>query len=666
MPVSKIIYFFYILSCILFLNCSHKEDDLGLLFGLALATNNGPCSPGSGNYNLGDDREPLSIELKYLGSYRNNHFQRSSLGSAATKTAYSPGRKRMFVADANRNRLQIISIADPKNPLDIETRGLGRYGDSPTSVDAKNGFVAVSVVQEVPQRSGRVAIFDELGVRITDFAVGSFPVDVKFSPDGCKLVIANKGEANNNYTWDPEGSITVVDLSQGFRVIESKVQTLNFRGFSKQTLIDKGVKLNGPFNPSPAQDLSPQTVAISEDSRIAWVSLQENNAIAIVDLVNGQIFDVQGLGYKSWASGEAFAGAGFDPTDRGNATDASASPRCAENEAGINCITIGNYNIKSMYQPFGLASFTREGRTFLLTANQGANRRFRTELDGFTSNRITYYDENVRIRDYCPGGELHSQFPIPASNPLCDTGAVNPLLDNQRLGRLRVVKDFAEPNPNNSSEFQNLYAFGARSISIRNPDLGLIWDSGSDIEQMLAGSKFSGDRPGVGITPFRTTSPSPFFNSGNEFMSIDSESVTSGPEPRGIAVGKIGNKVFSFTSLHTTGGVLGYDVTNVTNPIFQSYHNSRNGLIRAANGRLRDCPEIDSDGSYSFNGACYTTITTLEDTIAEVEVNRRAGDLGLDNIVFIPRNQSPINKDMILVTGQKSGSVGIYEIEVNQ
>lgn len=573
----------------------------------------------------------------------------------------------MFIADANRNRLQIISVKDPSNPLDIESRGLGRYGDRPTSLDTKNGFVAVSIIQEVPQRAGRVAIFDELGVRITDFAVGSFPIDVKFSPDGCSLVIANKGEVNDNYSWDPEGSISVVDLRQGFRTINSKIKHLNFRGFRREDLLPSGVKLNGPFNASVSQDLSPESVTISEDSRIAWVSLQENNAIAIVDLSKKEIFSIQGLGFKSWASGDPFAGAGFDPTDRANWTDSSLDPRCAENEPGVNCVSISNFNIKSMYQPNGLASFSREGRTFLLTANQGANRRFRTELDGFTSNRITYYDENARVRDYCPGGDLHSQFPIPGTNALCNTGVAEPLLDNQRLGRIRVVRGFAETNPNTSGEFQNLYTFGARSISIRNPDLGLIWDSGSDIEEMLAGAKFSGDRPGVGRTPFRPGSPSPFFNSTNEFMSIDSESVTSGPEPRGMSVGKIGNKVYSFTSLHTTGGILSYDITDVLNPVFQSYHNSRNGLIRdASNGRLRDCPDIQDGGEYEFNSACYSTITNLEDSIAEVEVNRRSGDLGLDNIVFIPKNQSPVEKDMILVTGRISGSVGIYEIEVNE
>ena len=58
---------------------------------------------------------------------------------------------------------------------------------------------------------------------------------ITFTPDGTKVLTANEGQPNNDYTIDPEGTISIINVSGGFNnVKQSDVTNLNFNAFDSQ------------------------------------------------------------------------------------------------------------------------------------------------------------------------------------------------------------------------------------------------------------------------------------------------------------------------------------------------------------------------------------------------------------------------------------------------
>ena len=112
--------------------------------------------------------------------------------------------------------------------------------------------------------------------------------------------------------------------------------------------LDPSVRVFGP-NASVAQDLEPEYITISHDSRTAWVTLQEANAIAELDIVSRSFVRLAGLGFKDHSKPEN----AFDPSDR---------------DPGIR---IGTWPVFGMYQPDAIVSFREGDETFLAMANEG-------------------------------------------------------------------------------------------------------------------------------------------------------------------------------------------------------------------------------------------------------------------------------------------------------
>ncbi len=134
---------------------------------------------------------------------------------------------------------------------------------------------------------------------IASVEAGALPDMVTFTPDGTKVLTANEGEPSDDYSVDPEGSITIVDISDGVESLsEANVTTADFSAFNDAEL-DPAVRIFGP-GATVAQDLEPEYIAISPDSQTAWVTLQENNALAIVDLASSHVTDIVPLGYKDF------------------------------------------------------------------------------------------------------------------------------------------------------------------------------------------------------------------------------------------------------------------------------------------------------------------------------------------------------------------------------
>ena len=169
-----------------------------------------------------------------------------------------------------------------------------------------------------------------------------------FTPDGKTVLVANEAEPSDDYQIDPEGSIGIVDVS------DLSKPTVRFAGFrawngKEQELRQKGVRIYGP-NASAAQDLEPEYIAVSADGTTAWATLQENNALAKIDIASATVTDLLPLGYKDHGLLE-------------NALDTN-------DEDGT--INIRNFpGLRGLYLPDAIKSYTAAGNTYLVLANEG-------------------------------------------------------------------------------------------------------------------------------------------------------------------------------------------------------------------------------------------------------------------------------------------------------
>lgn len=311
------------------------------------------------------------------------------------------------------------------------------------SVAVKNGIVAIAAQAQTKTDPGTVVFYDALAAdpsaasALGSVTVGALPDMLTFTHDGKKVLVANEGEPNDAYTIDPEGSVSVIDIdtSSGF---SASVTSVNFNAFdSKEPDIEaEGGRIFGP-NASVSQDLEPEYIAVSPDSKQAFVTLQENNAVAIIDLDTNAVTDIQGLGFK-------------DHSLPGNELDAS-------NKDGIDG-NLQNWPVLGMYQPDSIVSYTVGGETYYVTANEGDARDY------------SGYSEEVRVHD------LNLDTTV-----FTDPGS---LQDDANLGRLKTTT--ANGDADGDGLFEKIYAYGARSMSIWNDQGILVSDTGSTIENVIA------------------------------------------------------------------------------------------------------------------------------------------------------------------------------------
>ncbi|MGK7902185.1 MAG: choice-of-anchor I family protein [Hormoscilla sp.] len=217
--------------------------------------------------------------------------------SGAEIVAHDDSTQRLFAVTGNEF-LEIIDIADPTNPIPVDSINLEPF--TANSVAAKNGIVAVAVENPVAQEPGLVGFFDGEGEFFGAVTVGALPDMVTFTPDGEKVLVANEGEPNDDYTIDPEGSVSIIDLSGGVaNLTQDNVTTAYFAAFNDRLpeLVAEGVRIFGP-GATVAEDVEPEYITVSQDSQTAWISLQENNAIARLDINAGEITEIFPLGFK--------------------------------------------------------------------------------------------------------------------------------------------------------------------------------------------------------------------------------------------------------------------------------------------------------------------------------------------------------------------------------
>jgi PKD repeat protein len=430
---------------------------------------------------------------------------------SAEISAYDPLSQKLYVGNSTANTIEVLDVSNPSNGILLQSISVSSYGNL-NSVACWGDTIAVAVENgNNPQLDGSVVFLDAAGGLLNQVTVGAMPDMVTFTPDHSKVLSANEGEPDDNYAIDPEGSISIIDISAG--VVNASVTNAMFTSFNAQqvALEAAGVNIYGP-NATVAQDLEPEYITVNESSTIAWITLQENNALAKLDIATATITDIYPLGYK-------------DHSLPGNGMDIS-------NDA--NEILIANWPTKGMYQPDAIASYSAGGSTYLVTANEGDARDY---------NAIA---EEERIGD--------GSYPLDSAT-FFEFAAF--LKDDNNGGRLKTTNSIGDID--NDGDFDELYSFGARSFSIWDENGNLIYDSGDDFEQITAAD------PNV----------SNIFNCSNDNISLKNRSDDKGPEPEGVAVGVINDTTYAFITLERVGGVMVYDVSDATNPKFVQYINNR-------------------------------------------------------------------------------------------
>lgn len=378
-------------------------------------------------------KQSFSISISPIGTYESGIFDES----AAEISAFDRRSNRLFVTNANDNTLDVLDISDPNNPSLSFTIDLSPYGAAPNSVAVKKpGIVAVAVENEDTQAPGSVVFFDNEGSFLNELTVGALPDMLTFSPNGNWLLVANEGEPNDDYTIDPEGSISVIPTFGGKRWIRRLsnryVRTADFTAYNLSN-IDPEIRIFGP-GATVAQDLEPEYITIPRWSRFAYVSLQENNAIAKVDIYRAKVTDIFALGTQDH---------NVVPLDASNRDDA---------------INIQNWPVEGFYQPDAISSYRSYGYTFLVTANEGDAR----DYDGFS--------EEERVNDL-------------VLDPVAFPNAAE-LQEDENLGRLRITS--ANGDLDGDGDYDQLFSYGSRSFTIWTTNGYKIYDSSSDFEEITA------------------------------------------------------------------------------------------------------------------------------------------------------------------------------------
>ncbi|AWL27769.1 alkaline phosphatase [Acinetobacter defluvii] len=573
---------------------------------------------------------PATISLSRLGSYETGVFEES----AAEIPAYDAASKRIFVVNAKKGVIDVLDASQPEKPVHIGELSAREHlaNSEVNSVSVKNGIVALAVQAEKKTDPGIVAFFSAKDLKfISKVNVGALPDMLTFTPDGKTVLVANEAEPNDDYSIDPEGSVSIIDVSN---INQPVASTADFKAWNtkKAELIQSGVRIFGP-NATVAQDLEPEYITISDDGKTAWASLQENNAIAKIDIAAKKVTNIYPLGFK----------------DHGlttNALDVSDKDEKINIQAWQGLV--------GMYQPDAIAQYTANNQTYLVTANEGDAREwFSDEAAYFTGDASKGYVESIRMKHLFNKKGFNAEGDYPAHLAQIAKGIKGAKLDptifaycgatateagkcrdDEQLGRLNIAWNMGyETNADGSPKldanglltYKKLYAYGARSFSIWDAQGQLVWDSGSEFERKVA-------------ELFPNT-----FNTDHAAVAFDDRSDNKGPEPEGLTIGKIGKKTFAFIGLERQSGIMVYDISNPQKPMFVQYFNDRSfkqdQVLKDSKGQ----PILDQKGK---------------------QILIEKGDLGPEGLTFVAAKDSPNAKPMLIVGNEVSGSTAVYQINL--
>lgn len=457
-----------------------------------------------------------------------------------------------------------VDVIDISNPNNIQKIDSWQlYGGGPNSVACKNGIVAVAVEASVKQDSGRVLFYNALGTKLDSVTVGALPDMVCFSNNGLMVVTANEGEPNSDYTVDPNGSVSIITL--GSTTLPLNITAVNHVDFTSVSAatLDSTVRVNGNNG----------LATIAQDFEPEYVTISEDNSTAYVTLQENNAIAEIDLISKSINS---VYGLGFkDHSLPGNGLDVS--------DKNDTVIIEPHAQLYGMFMPDAVAGFSINGTQYFAIANEGDGR----EYDNF--------EDEIRVKDLLLDTLV---FPNYAT-----------LQTSNEMGRLTVSATNGDYD--NDGRNEALYVFGGRSFSIVNASTQtMIYDSGDDFEQTIL-----------------TELPDYFNSTNDDNDSFLNRSDNKGPEPEAIEVATINGVTYAFIGLERIGGIMVYDISTPSNPVYKTYFNNRD--------------------------------FTADATTAA------AKDLGPEDVHFIPASASPNQMNLIAVSNEVSGTVTLYEVHVS-
>ncbi|MCG8382220.1 MAG: choice-of-anchor I family protein [Gammaproteobacteria bacterium] len=560
----------------------------------------------------GVDATVSSIALSFIGRYETGEFDES----AAEIVDFDPATDMAFVVNANSGQIDVIDASSPASPtlsqsLDVAADVATAMSLSASDLGAANSVavsgntLAVAIEADTKQDNGYIAFYQTDGTFLSAVEAGALPDMVTFTPDGNTVIAANEGEPNGDYSVDPQGSVTVIDVSGGAAsVTAANVTQVDFTEFNTggSLSLTGNVRISAKAA-SVAQDLEPEYVAVSGDSSEAYIVLQENNAMATLDLSSNTITAIRSLGFKDYS----IPGNEIDPSNEDN---------------GVNIRSVPVFGV---YMPDSADTFEFNGTTYIVTANEGDGREYLTDaVDAadctaqggfdFDDGDCFHYLDEIRIKDLTDNGATID------ADLIARAGA--DFQDSDKLGRLKVMTDLGVTGactdlattgqPGTDCHYEALYSYGARSFTIWNSATGMpVFDSGNDFEVITA-NRLGED-----------------FNATNDENGGDDRSDDKGPEPEAIEIGEFGGRLYAFIGLERVGGIMVYDISQPESAQFVQYINTR------------------------------------DFTVADVEADlSQAGDLGPESIKFVAAEDSPNGEAMLIVGNEVSGTTAFFQIDL--
>ncbi len=371
------------------------------------------------------------------------------------------------------------------------------YGDmTSVAVDTETDRIAVALQDADYTKPGRIAVLNYENEIVSVYTAGVQPDMVAFAEGGRYILTADEGEPREGYgagTSDPAGTVTVADTQTG------EVRQAGFAAFGAEELAASGVlfnRVNGEIL-SAEFDLEPEYIAVSGGT--AYVALQEANAVALLDIEAAQFTKVLPLGFKDYSKAEN----AVDLNDE----DGTYAPKTYNNTYGV-------------YMPDGIAVYEAEGKTYILTANEGDAREWgdfcdEEKREGIAATDGTVLPNKVRVLDNtCKAG-------IPA---------------------------------------EGNYLYGGRSFSIfevAEEGLSIVYDSANEFEA-------------------KTFEYLPaYYNVSNDDVELESRTAKKGIEPEAVTLAAVNGRTYAFIALERIGGIMAYDITDPAEAAFVNYINTR-------------------------------------------------------------------------------------------
>lgn len=655
------------------------------------------------------------VDLNHISSFKSGAFDEGAMEIVA----YNPQAQVLYAVNGYSDHVDVFDISNPLSIVKTDSIDITVYGKGANSVAYYGGYIAIAVQANDFDQNGHIVFYDSTLTYITSLEVGVLPDMVCFSHDGMYVLSANEGEPDDDYTADPEGSVSIIDISAGVaNVSQADVSTLDFNQFNAN--YDVNIRNFGPVinyleDFENTADSLDNVIVYNTSGDSEWYyddhsgdHFAEINAFGAMAASNSWMIippvNLVGLdsAYFSFDNTRNFSGGSldilistdYDPDNNLDPSSASwdtitahfafSSGAYADTNSGR--FSLENYLSEQVSIAFAYQGSPGPGNATLWQIDnlsiEGTQPRLAQNLEpeyiGVSADNSTAYvvcQENnamaeidlasktitslkaLGFKDYSTGNnkmdasntssainirnwpvfgmyqpdaikvfEANGNTYIATANEgdsrdydfyseeervkdlVLDATAFPNAADlqmNDSLGRLNITTTLGDTD--GDGDYDELYSYGGRGFSIWDSNMNLVWDSEDQFAQTLA-SLF----------------PNEFNSNNDDNSSLKSRSDDKASEPEAIEIAEINGYIIAFIGLERMGGVMVYDITDPSNPSFVSYFLHRDFS--------KSADDID------------------------------AGDLGPEDIKFIPADKSPNGEMVLAIANEVSGTLSLYGI----